>query len=121
VARLKFSKAQRLSGERQFASVFARRISAANRLIVVYAAPNGQKYSRLGLSVGRKFGTAVVRNRIKRLLREAFRLDAAILPEGYDYVCVPRSASSNSIADIRDALADAATKAAQQCARLKKS
>jgi RNase P protein component len=45
---------------------------------------------RLGLSVGKKLGGAVVRNRYKRVLREAFRLSQHELPEGYDYILIPR-------------------------------
>lgn len=104
MARLKFPRANRLSGEKQFARVFARRISSANKLIVVYAAPNGMKHSRLGLSVGRKLGTAVSRNRIKRLLREAFRLESAALPTGYDFVVVPRVGPTGTLIDYRESL-----------------
>ena len=112
MTKLKFPRPRRLSGEKQFASVFAKRVSAANRLIVVYAAPNGLKYSRLGLSVGRKFGTAVRRNRIKRLLREAFRLEFPQLPLGFDLVCVPRAEAAGTLKGLRRSLIDAATRAA---------
>lgn len=115
MARLIFPRVRRLSGEKQFASVFARRISAANRLIVIYAAPNGLKYSRLGLSVGKKLGTAVTRNRIKRLLREAFRLEFLCLPEGFDLICIPRVGLTGTLSDYREALVDAAKRAAKRC------
>jgi ribonuclease P protein component len=59
--------------------------------MVVFGAENGLPYARLGLSVSRrKFGTAVARNRVKRLLREAFRLSKGELPVGIDLVIVPR-------------------------------
>ncbi|HKQ47416.1 MAG TPA: ribonuclease P protein component [Phycisphaerae bacterium] len=112
MAKLTFPRVRRLSGEKQFASVFARRISAANRLIVVYAAPNGLGFSRLGLSVGKKLGTAVRRNRIKRLLREAFRREFSQLPQGYDLVCIPRGGIAGAPSDYREALVDAAIRAA---------
>jgi len=114
MAKLKFPKTRRLSGAKQFASVFARRISSANRLVVVYAAPNGLPYSRLGLSVGRKFGTAVERNRVKRLLREAFRLEGSRLPPGCDLICVPRAKAIGTLEDYRQALVDAASRAASR-------
>jgi ribonuclease P protein component len=112
MAKLKFPRARRLSGEKQFAVVFAKRNSAANRLIVVYAVPNGLRYSRLGLSVGKKLGAAVRRNRIKRLLREAFRLEYPQLPAGFDLVCLPRAGAAGTLEDFRRSLVDAAKRAA---------
>jgi len=104
MAKLKFPKTRRLSGVKQFASVFARRISSANRLVVVYAASNGLEYSRLGLSVGKKLGTAVVRNRIKRLLREAFRLETRAFSPGFDFVVVPKMGAIGTLGEYRDAI-----------------
>jgi ribonuclease P protein component len=89
-ARKTFRRARRLSGKKAFSRVFGGRCSAADRLLVVFVMPNGLSYCRLGLTVGRKCGNAVLRNRIKRLLREAFRLGSDALPQGYDFVCVPR-------------------------------
>lgn len=87
---LTFRRARRLSGRKAFSRVFGTRSSAANRYLVVYAAPNGLAFTRLGLSVGRRFGPAVARNRAKRLLREAYRLEQNRLAAGFDLVCVPR-------------------------------
>ncbi len=54
------------------------------------ASPEGSAIPRLGVSVGRRVGGAVVRNRVKRLLREAFWAVAPELPGTYDYVVVAR-------------------------------
>lgn len=58
--------------------------------LVVYGMPNDLPVTRLGLSVSRKVGTATVRNRAKRMLREAFRSARPELPTGLDIVVVVR-------------------------------
>lgn len=58
--------------------------------VVVFFSLNGLPVARMGVSVGRKHGNAVQRNRIKRVLREAFRQARTVLPAGYDYVLIPR-------------------------------
>lgn len=69
--------------------------------LVVYAAPNGGRLTRLGLSVSRKVGNAVVRNACKRILREAFRLEQHALPSGTDLVIVVRPHDARTLEDYR--------------------
>ena len=82
----------RLSRSAEFERVYREGSSHASRYLVVYAFPNGgsEDPSRLGVSVGRKLGGAVERNRVKRLLRDAFWASAGDLPDGHDFVIVAR-------------------------------
>lgn len=85
-----FPRSHRLSGQSAFASVYAARAREVRGPLVLQGMPNGLAYCRLGLSVGRGVGIAARRNRIKRLLREAFRMMGNDLPVGYDWVVVVR-------------------------------
>jgi ribonuclease P protein component len=93
----------RLAGD--FQRAFRRRASAADSRIIVYGHANGLPYPRLGLSVSRKVGGAVVRNRWKRLLREAFRIARPRLPVGVDLVIVPRVGVKPTLAELTESLA----------------
>jgi ribonuclease P protein component len=91
VNQLRFRSRQRLHLQRDFARVSARRCSEGDDLLVVYVDSNGLDQSRLGIRAGKRLGGAVVRNRIKRRIREAFRLGQGDLPTGLDIVCVARA------------------------------
>jgi ribonuclease P protein component len=90
-------KRRRLSRSGEFERVYREGSSHASRHLVVYAFPRTDEESepRLGVSVGRKLGGAVERNRIKRLLREAFWTTAAELTPGHDFVIVARPAAGD--------------------------
>jgi ribonuclease P protein component len=86
-------KRRRLSRSGEFERVYREGRSHASRHLVVYAFPRTEgddSEPRLGVSVGRKLGGAVERNRMKRLLREAFWASADELREGHDFVIVAR-------------------------------
>lgn len=105
---LRFPRAMRLSGEKAFDRVFAAKLRAGRGAIVVHGAPNGLEHARLGLSVSRRVGNAVVRNRVKRRIREAFRLSQHELPRGLDLVVVARSAQMPPLAECQTTLRSAA-------------
>ena len=65
----------------------------ANRLLVLYIKENGLNFNRIGISISRKVGKAVIRNRIKRIIKEQLRLQDKNLAKGYDMVVVVRASS----------------------------
>ena len=84
--RFSFPKKKRLVSSRQFKSVLDRGQRLSNGLLTLYMSKNDCDFVRLGVSVGKSCGGAVVRNRLKRLLREAFRQSQDKIPVGFDYL-----------------------------------
>ena len=87
--------AQRLRKTRQFEPVYRARNVLVGQYVVIYVLPNEGEYSRLGVSVSRKVGNAVRRNRIKRIFREAFRLSKNEMLSGLDIIMIPRRGKSD--------------------------
>ena len=100
----RFERRLRVRSKADFDRIYAARRHAGDGLIVVNAADNGLDYPRLGLAVGRVVGNAVVRNRWKRLLREAFRLERRQLPAGMDLVVRPRPKIEPELTALRRSL-----------------
>lgn len=86
-----FRPHERLKDPRDFRRAFDRRRSSADDVLVVYGVENGREHTRLGISLSRKkVRAAHARNRLKRLVREAFRLSKSDLPTGIDLIVLPR-------------------------------
>jgi ribonuclease P protein component len=100
-------KSHHLRLPREFEAVYAARVRESRGPLTAYALPNDLGHPRLGLSVSRKVGTAVRRNRIRRLLREAFRLMQHDLPRGYDLVLVLRPHEPLMLAEYQKLLSGA--------------
>lgn len=108
-------KRRRLSRSAEFERVYRQGRSKGNRYLVLYAFPRADDEAdagpRLGLSVSRRVGGAVERNRVKRVLREAFWAEAERLPDTSDYVVVARPdarelAERDGAKGMRDALSE---------------
>jgi ribonuclease P protein component len=89
-----FPKSVRLRKSPEFDRVYRSKHYAADGTLVICGARNQSDATRLGLSVSRKVGNAVVRNRWKRLIREAFRKQQVDLPSGLDLVVRPKKGAT---------------------------
>ena len=109
-----FPPSRRMKASAAFDRAYARRKSASDGVLIVYACENGLPHPRLGCSVSRKVGGAVVRNRWRRLLREAFRLHRGSLPAGVDLVVIPKVANPPPLVAISASLDAVAHRAARR-------
>ena len=111
--RLTFPQSRRMKTPAEFDRTYARKRSVSDGVLIVYACENGLDHPRLGCSVSRKVGCAVVRNRYKRLFREAFRLAQHDLPAGVDLIVIPRSGPEPT----QELVTESLVKLAHQAAR----
>ncbi len=88
---MKFKDFETLSKNSDFKKVYNKKKSFANKLLVMYVLENGMDTIRLGVSVSKKVGNSIVRHRLARLIREAFRLNSHKIIKGLDIVVVARA------------------------------
>ncbi len=100
---MKFSES--LKKNQQFQFVYKNGKSYANKYLIMYVKENGLEINRIGISVSKKVGNSVVRHRLKRLIRESYRLHENIFNSGLDIVIVGRpSAAAVGYEEVESAL-----------------
>jgi len=113
----RFPRDLRLRTAGDFARAYERKAHAADDVLVLNAVRNGRSYSRLGLAVSRAVGGAVVRNRWKRLIRDAFRRSQDRIPAGLDLIARPRRGATPDHAAITASLVRLTSQLARRLAR----
>lgn len=88
---MKYSES--LKNNQDFRKVYRKGKSLANKHLVLYVMKNSLPVNRIGISVSKKVGNSVVRHRITRLVREAYRLNEEAISPGYDMVVIGREAA----------------------------
>ena len=81
---------ERIKKNSQFRFIYSRGKSYSNDKLVLYIFRNKKNINRIGLSVSKKVGKSVLRNRIKRLIREGYRLNKNMYKRGYDLIFIAR-------------------------------
>jgi ribonuclease P protein component len=102
--RLTFPQSHRIKTPAEFDRCYARKKSASDNVLIVYACENELPHPRLGCSVSKKIGGAVLRNRYKRLFREAFRQLQHEMPSGIDLVVIPRPGEGPTLDSVKGSL-----------------
>lgn len=103
--RLSFPRRRRIRSSLDFQRIYAKKIKAGNSILLLFASRNSLGTTRIGLSVSRRHGNSVVRHRLRRMLREAYRLEQHRLPEGLDLILIPgREAPQASMKEWRKAI-----------------
>lgn len=79
-----------LNRNKDFLNLYRKGKSIVSKAVVIYVRPNGLPCNRFGITAGKKVGNAVMRNRAKRIIRQAYRENELLFPLGIDIVFVAR-------------------------------
>lgn len=112
-----FPRRLRVASRSDLRRAFANGVRVTDRRMTLVVLANAGTESRFGVSVGRRHGGAVRRVRIKRVLREAFRLSRCGLPRGLDIICVPRPGVQMRLDECRQSLRALSRQAGERLAR----
>ncbi len=85
---------ERIKRNSHFRYIYNRGKSISNDVLVLYTLKNNINSNRLGISVSKKVGNSVVRNRVKRLIKESYRLNKESFNKGYDFIFIARQKAS---------------------------
>lgn len=88
MAKHKFPKSARLASKSDFRTILDYKLFVKNELMTLYMAPKSTAKARFAVSISSKIAPAIVRNRLKRLAREAFRLSSKAIPNNFDYLII---------------------------------
>lgn len=113
--KLTFPRQRHLRSGRDFERIFAAKQKAANGNLVIFGGWNQLGLTRIGFSISRRHGNSVWRHRLRRLLREAYRLEQFRIPEGLDLVLIPgRDAHTATQQDFRESIVFLARRLSRQ-------
>ncbi|EOC99431.1 ribonuclease P protein component [Caldisalinibacter kiritimatiensis] len=90
------NKKYRLRSNKEFKRVYKKGKSLANRYLVMFYIKNPYNYNRVGFTVTKKLGKAVVRNKVRRRIKEGYRLNADKVKQGYDIIFLSRVNAKNA-------------------------
>lgn len=102
--KLGISSQQRIRSSLDFDAIYNYRQKVWSSSLLIFGMPNQKEVTRFGVSVSKRHGNAVVRARLKRLLREAFRQSQHQLPQGMDIILIPQKDAKATVDDFCTAL-----------------
>jgi ribonuclease P protein component len=109
---------ERVRSKNEFAALFRGGRRGGDDVVRVLVGPNGLAWSRIASSVPRRYGNAVKRNRMRRLYRQAFQLEKANVPTGYDILfSPPRGSRAPSLEALRAAIVAQVTRVVRRLER----
>ena len=79
--------------DRHFRNIYNKGTSIANKQLVMYSIKNGSEFNNIGISASKKIGKSVIRNLIKRRIKEVYKIQEPLLKQGYDIIIIVRAAA----------------------------
>lgn len=93
----KMGKIFKITENREFQRIYRKGRYAVSMALVIYMRPNPLNRNRIGITASKKYGKSVKRNRIRRLIRESYRLMQDKIKPGYDFIIVARKTGETEI------------------------